>query len=336
MIYQNNKGALLKVLITSVPFGEINKSPLEALSAEGIEYLINPLNKKLNEDELIDLISDIDVVIAGTELYSKKVLDNAPNLKMISRLGIGLDGVDLNYAKMKGIKVCYTPDVPTPAIAELTIGLIISLLRSVHLSNIEMHSGKWHRYFGKTISDITIGFIGVGRIGARVLKMIKAFGNPKLLVNDISPNTKLDKEFNIEWVDKKTIYKESDVISLHVPLTKETKNMIGHNELMQMKSDAFLINTCRGGIINEDDLYNVMHSGHLSGVAIDAFKEEPYKGKLSEINRCLLTPHMGSMTVECRTMMEIEATNEVIRFINGKPLEGEVPEIEYDIQKKSL
>ena len=112
--------------------------------------------------------------------------------------------------------------------------------------------------------------------------------------------------------------------------------MIGHNELMQMKSDAFLINTCRGGIINEDDLYNVMHSGHLSGVAIDAFKEEPYKGKLSEINRCLLTPHMGSMTVECRTMMEIEATNEVIRFINGKPLEGEVPEIEYDIQKKSL
>ena len=158
----------MKVLITSVPFGEINKSPLEALSAEGVEYLINPLNKKLNEDELIDLISDIDVVIAGTELYSKKVLDNAPNLKMISRLGIGLDGVDLNYAKMKGIKVCYTPDAPTPAIAELTIGLIISLLRSVHLSNLEMHSGKWHRYFGKTISDTTIGFIGVGRIGARV------------------------------------------------------------------------------------------------------------------------------------------------------------------------
>ena len=174
----------MKVLITTVPFGEINKSPLEALTAEGAEYLINPLNKKLNEDELIELISDIDVVIAGTELYSKKVLDNAPNLKMISRLGIGLDGVDLNYAKMKGIKVCYTPDVPTPAIAELTIGLIISLLRSVHLSNLEMHSGKWHRYFGKTISDTTIGFIGVGRIGATIKDLLKNEKKPKIFVDD--------------------------------------------------------------------------------------------------------------------------------------------------------
>ena len=132
----------MKVLITAVPFGGQNKLPLELLDISGVDYLINPCNKRLTENELIELIPDIDVLIAGTEPITKKVIDKAPNLKFISRVGIGLDSVDLIAAKERGIKVSYTPDTPAPAVAELTMGLILTLLRSVHVSNSQLHKGK--------------------------------------------------------------------------------------------------------------------------------------------------------------------------------------------------
>jgi len=322
----------LKVLITTIPFGIKDSKPLQILKEAGAEYTINPLNKKLNENDLLELISDYDIVLAGTEPYTEKVLDNAPNLKLISRLGIGLDGVNLHATKERGIKVSYTPDAPAPSIAELTLGHIITLLRSVHTSNIQMHNGEWNRYLGKTISESKIGFIGVGRIGTRVIEMLQAFGKPKILANDIVPNQDLNNKYEIDWTSKESIFQEADVISLHVPLTAETKNMINYEQLMTMKRDASLINTSRGGIINEDDLYNVMSSGHLNGVAIDVFKDEPYVGKLIELDNCLLTPHMGSMSEACRIKMELEAAEEAVRFIKGMPLQGEVPDFEYEIQ----
>jgi len=320
----------LKVLITTVPFAEINYLPIELLQSVKAEYLINPLNKKLNENELAEMVSDFDVIIAGTEPITDFVMRRASKLKMISRVGIGLDSVDLLAAERRGIKVSYTPDGPAPAVAEMTIGLLITLLRSVQLSNLEMHKGKWNRYFGKRIANSTIGIIGLGRIGTRVLNRLPVFGTPKLLVNDIAPDPNLDRLFKLEWVDKNTIYRESDVISLHVPLTKLTKNMIAKKQLNMMQSDAILINTSRGGVVNEVDLYNAMKSGHLSGAAIDVFEEEPYNGSLKEIDRCLLTAHMGSMSIDCRTRMEVEATEEVVRFINNIPLMNEVPQEEYD------
>ena len=325
-----------KVLITTVPFGEKNRSPLDLLGQNKIEYLINPLNKKLLEDELIEVIADFDVIIAGTEQISKKVMENAYNLKMISRVGIGLDSVDLLEAKKRGIAVSYTPDAPAPAVAELTIGLMLSLLRSVQLSNMEMRDGKWNRYFGRRLSDITIGVIGIGRIGKRVIKHIQGFGSPKILINDNMKQPEIECEFNFEespvWCDKEYIYQHADIISIHTPLTLETKDMIKKDQLLSMKQDAIIINTARGGIINEQDLYEVMQTGHLAGAAIDVFDVEPYEGKLRDIHRCILTAHMGSMTVDCRTRMEIEATEETVRFITNKPLESVVPEEEYALQ----
>ena len=325
-----------KVLITTVPFGDKNRLPLELLENENIEYLINPLNKKLTEDELADLVTDFDVIIAGTELISEKVMQRASNLKLISRVGIGLDSVDLLAAEKRGIKVSYTPDAPAPAVAELTIGLMLSLLRSVQVSNLQLHHGKWHRYFGRRLSEITVGIIGLGRIGTGILRGMSGFNVPRILVNDIEPNKDLNFEHNIEWVGKETIYEEADVISLHLPLTHLTKNMIKKEELLSMKQDAIIINTARGGIINEKDLYDVLQQGHLSGAAIDVFNQEPYDGSLKEIDRCILTAHMGSMSVDCRTRMEIEATEEAVRFLTGKKLEGEVPAEEYEVQRQGL
>ena len=326
----------MKVLITTVPFAEKNLLPIELLDGVEAEYLINPLNKKLSEDELAEMISDFDIIIAGTEPITDFVMERAVKLKMISRVGIGLDSVDLVAAERRGIKVSYTPDAPSPAVAEWTIGLLITLLRSVQLSNIKMHKGQWKRYSGKRIENSIIGIIGLGRIGSRVLNMLSVFGTPKILVNDLSPNPNLDRLFKLEWVDKNTIYRESDIISLHVPLTKLTKNMITKKQLEMMKSDAMIINTSRGGVVNEVDLYNSMKKGHLAGVAIDSFEQEPYDGPLREIDRCLLTAHMSSMSIDCRIAMEVEATEEVVRFINNVPLKGEVPKEVYIAQREGL
>jgi D-3-phosphoglycerate dehydrogenase len=327
---------MAKALITTVPFGDKNRLPLEMLEDAGIQYLINPHNTRLTEEQLADMVTDFDVIIAGTEKITDKVMRRATNLKLISRVGVGLDGVDLMAAKRRGIRVSYTPEAPGPAVAELTLGLMLTLLRSVHVSNAQMHQGKWQRIFGRRLAEITIGVIGVGRIGTRVLRRTRSFGTPRILVNDLVPNYELSREFKLDWVTKERIYSEADIITLHLPLTRLTKNMIRRDQLMAMKGDAMIINTARGGIINEQDLYEVMKSGHLSGAAIDVFEHEPYKGPLAQIDRCLLTAHMGSMSVDCRTRMEIEATDEAVRFLTGKPLASEVPQVEYDVQSQGL
>ena len=325
-----------KVLITTVPFGDKDRMPLDLLENEGIEYLINPFNKKLTEAQLADMITDFDVIIAGTEPITEKVMERANNLKLISRVGIGLDSVDLLAVQERGIKVSYTPDAPAPAVSELTLGLMLCLLRSVHVSNSQMHQGNWYRYFGRRLGEVTVGIIGMGRIGTGVLQKLKGFSSSKILVNDIKPNHELDKEYKLEWSSKAQIFKEADIISLHIPLNRLTKNMIRKEQLFSMKPDANIINTSRGGIINEQDLYEVMHSGHLSGAAIDVFEKEPYDGPLNNLERCLLTAHMGSMSVDCRTRMEIESTKEAIRFLAGKELESEVPQDEYIVQSHGL
>jgi D-3-phosphoglycerate dehydrogenase len=323
-----------RVLITTVPFADQNKLPFELLDSVGAEYIVNPFGRRLQEAELVEMITDFEILIAGTEQITENVINNAKKLKFISRVGIGLDNVDLLAAKRRNIQVSYTPDAPAPAVAEFTIALILSLLRSVHISNSQMHKGEWQRHFGRRIPEITIGIIGAGRIGGRVLRRIQSFGSPRILINDLNPQDNIAPDLKLEWVGKDEIYKNADVISLHIPLTVKTKNMIGFKELMMMKSDAIIVNTSRGGIVNEEDLANVLNSGHLSGAAIDVFGKEPYIGKLSEIERCLLTAHMGSMSLDCRSRMEIEATEEVIRFITGQKLEQLVPPTEYDIQKK--
>ena len=304
------------------------------LEANGVEYRQNPLNRKLTEDELIGMVADVGVIIAGTEPITAKVMESAPNLKHISRVGVGLDNVDLVAAEKRGIKVSYTPDAPAPAVAELTIGLMLSLLRNIHVANSAMHQGKWNRYFGRRIAEVTIGVIGVGRIGARVLRRTQGFGTPRLLVNDVVPTLELNREFKLEWVSKELIFKQADLISLHVPLTLKTQGLVGVKELGMMKPDAFLINTSRGGVVDEKALYHALKENKIAGAAIDVFEKEPYQGPLAELGNCLLTSHMGSMSLDCRTRMEIEATEEAIRFLLGKPLLSPVPTEEYDLQRE--
>jgi D-3-phosphoglycerate dehydrogenase len=325
-----------KVLITTVPFGDKNPLPLHLLDKLGIDYQINPIGRRLKEDELADMVADFDVLIAGTERITEKVMANGKSLKLISRVGIGLDNVDLLAAERRGIQVSYTPDAPAPAVADLTVGMMLTLLRSVHVANMQMHKGLWCRYFGRRISETTIGIIGVGRIGQIVIDRLSSFEPHKILINDLRPHTSYASVPWVKSATKEEIYKQADLISLHIPFTSQTKNMICYDHLKSMKKDAIVINTSRGGIINELDLARIMNEGHLSGAAIDVFEQEPYDGDLKDIERCLLTSHMGSMSIDCRTRMEIEATEEAVRFLTNKPLKGVVPGEEYDVQRKSL
>ena len=325
----------MKVLITTIPFAEMDRSPIQLLGEAGIEYVINPFGRKMTETDLLSVVEEFDVIIAGTESITEQVFEKAKRLKLICRVGIGLDSVDLLGARNHGVCVTYTPDAPSPAVAELTIALILSLLRSVQLSNLRMHGLTWHRHFGRRLKTCTVGLIGVGRIGRLVIRNMTGIGCARLMLNDLQVSEDLETQLPITWSDKDEIYREADVISLHVPLTSTTRNMIDLRELEMMKPDACLINTARGGIINEEALYQVMSEGKLSGAAIDVFEKEPYDGALSQIDNCLLTAHMGSMSVDCRMRMEIEATEEVLRFASGRQLLNPVPSSEYEIQSDS-
>jgi D-3-phosphoglycerate dehydrogenase / 2-oxoglutarate reductase len=324
----------LKVFISTVPFGEINSLPVDILEKETrCEFHINPLGRKLKEEELEEFIEDVDILIAGTEPVTRKVMDKAKRLKLISRVGIGLDSVDLIAAREKGIHVSYTPDAPAPAVAELTMGHMMNLNRSISLVDRKLREGIWQRIMGERISNQTIGIIGTGRVGARVLKHLQGFSPRRILVNDINPTPEQYELLNAELVEKETIYREADIISLHVPLTPLTSPLIGFTEIEMMKPNVSLINTARGGMIDEKALYEALKNKKIRAAAIDVFMNEPYSGELAELDNCFLTCHMGSCSSDCRFDMEHLATEEALRYIRNEDLKFSVPDDEFKMQE---
>ena len=320
-----------RVLVTTVPFGERDPKPLEILKAAGIETVINPLGRKLRPGELSGMIKGFDALVAGTEQISGSDMAATGALKAIVRVGIGLDSVDLLAAREGNIALAYTPDGPSAAVAEQTVGLMIDLLRGTTLSDRNLRKGLWHRTMGTRISKITVGVIGVGRIGHLLIgHLTGGFSGVRILANDIDQDRVFGARHGITWTDKQTIYEQSDIVTLHVPLSGLTRNLIGAAELSMMKPSACLINTARGGIVNEAALATALRENIIAAAAIDVFESEPYAGELTEIENCVLTCHMGSMSEDCRARMEIEACEEMVRFFAGKPFLNPVPESEYD------
>lgn len=196
--------------------------------------------------------------------------------------GVGLDNVDLIAARERGIQVTYTPEAPAPAVAELTVGLILSVLRHTHRANALLHNSEWHRLMGRRIGDSTVGVIGVGRIGSRVIRLLSSFDVGRFLVNDVTPRAELLGALDVDWVQSEGVFRESDIVTLHVPLTAETRGFVGHGQLDMMKAGAILINTSRGGVVDEAALLRALPEGHLGGAALDVFNQEPYSGPLTD------------------------------------------------------
>lgn len=318
-----------RVLITTVPFG-VERTPLDMLEADRIEYVINPIGRRLREEELVELARDFGVIIAGTEPITAKVMDAAPHLRLISRVGIGLDSVDLAAARSRGIAVSYTPEAPSPAVAELAVGLMLSLLRGIPATDRVMRNGVWRRTMGRRLSTMTVGVIGVGRIGKRVIKHLAGgFPGVRILANDLERDEGFGARYGVEWAEKDDIYQLADVVTLHLPLSAHTQRLIGARELALMKPTAIVVNTSRGNMVDEAALAAALREGKIAGAAIDVFNHEPYSGELSTLERCVLTCHMGSMSEDCRAKMELEATAEALRFLRGEPLKSAVPDAEY-------
>ena len=303
-----------KVLITSKTFGKLDQTSIEILEEAGYVPLFNPYDRKLVFDEFTELIEDAVGLIAGTEKITEELLQKAKALKVISRYGIGLDNIDLEAAKKRGIIVCNTPDAPTQAVAELTLALILNLCRRICEVDKNLRLWKWNPMFGRLLFGKTLGIIGLGRIGKTLVKLVQPFGL-RIIAHDIYPDNEFVSSYGIELVSLEKVLSESDIISLHVPLTEETYHLIGKEELLFMKTDAVIINTARGNLIDEEALIETLKKGVIAGAALDVFEDEPYYGKLKDLANVILTPHIGTYAKETRIRMEMEAVENLINTL---------------------
>ena len=313
----------MKVFVSTHPFGSTSKEPMKLLQENNFDVKLNPFEHKMTSQELAKEIKDSEILIAGTEKITEEVFQNAPKLKLISRVGIGLDGVDFELCKKYGVRVAYTPDAPTMAVAELCVAMILDLARQITITDKNIRLGVWKRHMGTLLYGKTIGIFGMGRIGKSLVHLLSSF-NVKFLVHDINPDIAFGRLYNVNFVSKEEVLKNSDVISVNIPLKKDTLDYITSKELSLMEPQAIVINTARGGIINENNLYDALKEKIIAGAAVDVFEEEPYSGKLIELENCLLTCHMGASTIDSRTDMEVQAVEEAIRFKNKKALKNEV------------
>jgi D-3-phosphoglycerate dehydrogenase len=309
----------MKVLTSPSSFGQVGKEPFDLLTQNGFEIINNPFGRKLTEDEVIELAKDCVGIVAGVEPLTPKVMDALPDLKVISRVGIGMDSVDLDYAKQKGIVVNNTPDGPTRAVAELTLGMTFSLLRKIPQADAALKNKQWVKQTGNLILDKKIGVIGLGRIGRLVSQLFRGIGNP-VIGFDPYADAEWAAKNGVELADFETVLSTADIVTLHVPGNADKSPVIGAKELELIKKTALLINISRGGIVDEEALYSALTTGGLAGAAIDVFISEPYTGPLTELDNVVLTPHIGSYAEEGKLLMEVEAVNNFLKSFKALQL----------------
>lgn len=297
------------ILITTSSFGDSCPALLASMEAAGLKAVLNPYKRKLTEPEVSALIDEYEPIgmIAGVEPLTRNVLERAKKLKVISRCGIGMDSVDLDAAQEFGMTVKNTPEAPSIAVAELTLGMILSLLRGIHVSDSAIRRDSWERPMGSLLYGKTVGIIGCGRIGSYVARLLSAFGCRVLGCDTVCT---VGDCFSLE--DVETILLESDVITLHIPYSPEAHHFMDNARIKSMKRGAVLVNASRGGLVDEEALYEALKSGHLSGAALDCFGAEPYVGPLKDLNNTLLTGHIGSYAKEARVMMEKQAVENLL------------------------
>lgn len=290
----------MKILTTTSSFGDYELP-------ENIELIKNPLMRKLTEEELSDLllVHEPDGLIAGLEPVTESVMKQCKTLRIVSRCGVGLENVELDAAKKLGIKVTNTPLAPVASVAELTVTLILSLLKKIRENDQSVREGSWKGPKGNMLADKKAAILGYGRIGQYVSSLLQAFG-AEILIYDVNQG------------DLDDIISKADIITLHLPYNEKTKNMIDKKRFSEMKKNCLLINTARGGLVNEDDLYDALKNKRISGAAIDCFAEEPYHGKLCELDNIILSPHMASSSLESREKMEKEALENVLEELIRK------------------
>lgn len=298
-----------RILITTSSFDASDNPALARIASAGFEVMLNPHGRRLTEDEVTELLdNDVVGMIAGVEPLTRRVLTGAKSLRIIARAGIGLDSVDLGAAKELGITVSNTPQAPVAAVAELTVTLMLDLLREVSAADRDLRSGIWKPRMGHLLSAQTVGLIGFGRIGRAVADLLLPFG---CKIQTYDPSYAGDVE-TVSAVSLEYLLKDSNLVSLHLPYDESTRHLINDERLACMRAGAWLINASRGGLVDEAALARALSTGRLAGAALDTFEAEPYRGPLASLGNVVLTCHMGSYAIEGRARMEREAAENLV------------------------
>ncbi len=275
----------------------------------------------ISKEELLDVIKDFDAIIVRSRTkVTRDVIEASSKLKIIARAGVGVDNVDVQAATERGVMVINAPESTSITVAEHTMGLILALSRKIAIADSSVKNGKWEKskFMGIELNGKILGVIGMGRIGSQVVTRSKAFGM-ETIVYDPYITEKTASDLGVTVVDFETLIKKSDVMTIHVPLTSETKHLIRREQLEMMKENAFLVNCARGGIINENDLYEALSTGKIRGAGLDVFENEPPENSpLLKLDNVVLTPHIAASTSEAQRDAAIIVANEIKKVFKGQ------------------
>lgn len=299
----------------------------DGIADEGIEILKKKFNvevrDKLSHEELLEIIPQFDgLIVRSASKVTAEVLDRAEKLKIIGRAGVGVDNIDVKAATERGIIVINSPDGNTIAATEHTFAMMLAVSRNIPQANQSMHNGAWDRkkFVGVQLNNKILGVIGLGRIGAGVAKRAQSF-NMKVIAYDPFVSAERAESLGVKLVELEELFKTADFITVHMPLTKKTENMISLAEMKLMKNSVRLINCARGGIINEKDLAVALTEKIIAGAAIDVFTSEPLENSpFQNIPNIILTPHLGASTIEAQIGVSLDVAHGIIDSLEGKPV----------------
>jgi D-3-phosphoglycerate dehydrogenase len=304
----------MKILISDKMSNKVE----DVLNENKIPY---DIKTDLTPEQLTEIIDDYDgILIRSATKLKAEIIGNCKNLKVIGRAGVGVDNVDIDTATKNKILVMNTPLGNLEATAELTVGLMFSLMRHIHLASPSTHAGKWEKskFLGTELKGKTLGIVGFGNIGQRVTEICSVIGM-KVITNSSSASNEDLLKLNVNKVSTEELISTSDIISLHTKLNDQTKNMFNSTSLKSMKSSSVLINCARGGLINEADLKEALDNGVIAGAAVDVYETEPaVDSAMFNAKNLLLTPHLGASSKEAQSNVAIDVAKQVADYLlNG-------------------
>jgi phosphoglycerate dehydrogenase-like enzyme len=308
----------MKVLIAPAPLAGIDSPYRRALKEAGFELIFPPHARQLTEDELLQTLTGITASLAGSEPYTRRVLQAHPQLRVVARAGVGYDAVDLAAATDCGIAVAFAPGTNQDAVAEHTFALLLALAKDLINQDAGTRAGKWPRRSNLPVRGRTLGIAGLGRIGKAVAIRGAAFGM-RLLAYEPYPDKAFAAKYNVALVPFDQLLTEADYLSLHIPLTPESNYLINRQTLAKMKPTAFLINTSRGGLVNEADLLEALRTKRIAGAALDVFEDEPPAlGPLFQLSNVVVTPHAAGVDTQSRDDMALSAAQTIAALSRGE------------------
>lgn len=316
----------MKVLITATKskYFAYGTEGRKLLESKGYELIYNETGKKQIPREILEtMLPDLDAAIVSADRWDEELFRKAPKLKVIAKYGVGVDNIDCEKAKEYGIKVTNAKGGNSQAVAELTVALILSVLRRVPMLDAKAKEVGWFRYMGRELHGKTVGLLGFGDIGQRVAKIVTAFGS-RVIAYDPYPNMEKAKQLNVDMRSMDEVLAGSDIVSIHMPALPETKHIVNRNTFCMMRDGAYFINTARGSLVDEDALCDALDEGKLGGAAIDVFAKEPLQGheRVLHTEKLITIPHAGAETQEAYGMVSLLTAQSVIDVLEGRTPEN--------------